>query len=91
MKQKKINNKQGNPTRMHLVIRVPNKERSLCVEPGTFIRTKTHIFVCTESPIPPHCVDCDAPRELCKIMCCLPIERRDRKFVQFRRVSSNNE
>lgn len=91
MEQKKINIKQVKPTRMHLELQLPNKERTLCVEPGTFIGTDTHIFVCTESPIQPHCVDCDAPRELCKIMCCMPKDRLDRKYVQFRCVSSNDE
>lgn len=91
MEQKKININQGNPTRMHLELQVPNKERTLCVEPGTFIGTDTHIFLCTESQTPPHCVDCDAPRELCQIMCCMPIDRLDKKYVQFKCVSPKNE
>lgn len=88
MGQKKHNMK-SNPTRMHLVSQVPNKERSMCVAPGTFIETDTHIFLCTESPTPPHCKDCDATRELCRIMCCMPYDRRDDKYVQFKCVSEN--
>lgn len=88
MEQKKINIKQGNPTRMHLEFQVPNKERTLCVAPGTIIETDTHTFLCTESPTPPHCAECDAPRELCRIMSCMPFDRPDRKYVQFKCVSS---
>lgn len=75
------------PTQMHLIVQVPNEERSLCVAPGTVIATDTHTFVCTESPTPPHCTGCGATRELCRIMNCMPFDRQDRKYVQFRCVS----
>lgn len=87
MEQKKINLETVDSTRIHLVIEVPNKERSLSVVPGTFIRTDTHTFLCIESPTPPHCLDCDAPRDMCRIMCCMPFDRYDEKFIQFKCVS----
>lgn len=91
MVQKKTNTNRDNPTRMHLIMQVPIKDRSMCVEPGTFIGTDSDIYMCTEASLPSHCVECDAPREFCKIMRCMPYDRPDRQYVIFKCVHSNNE
>lgn len=91
MEQKKNNINRIHPLRMHFSMQVPTKDRSMCVAPGTIIETDTHTLICTETPLPPHCVDCDATRELCKIMRCMPYDRQDRKYVVFKSICSNNE
>lgn len=90
MEQKKNTTEPGNSfPRFYWEIDAPIEERSICVSPGTFIKIDTLTFLCVESSIPPHCVGCDAPHELCQVMCCMPIDRRDRKYVLFKCVHDN--